>query len=705
MIRLPHYIARTLLLSLIVLLAGGCGVYYNTFYNAKKAFNEAEGERKSSDIGQPRIRTQSYNLAIDKSLKVVENYPNSKYYDDAVFVLGVSYYWTKQYTKAERRFREILLNYPDTKFARESRLYLAQSLLQQEDIDEAMDIFESLFNSKIDRKQKTEAAIALGQYHYDNGDFKTATQYFLAVRDSLGNDDEKRIAQRRIADGLFEQWHWADALAAYLQALGLDPSTPERYHALFRSAECSYRLQRIDDGLDYLKTLADNELYFDSISVLQLKMAAGYEWDDDLDQAEELYQQVATESIKPVAQAEANYKLGLIYQFDYDNLAKAKEFYDAAVSASKSSVPGREALQLSSDIGKLETFARTITIDSTTTQDMIDEAAYAQYQLAELYWFQLNKPDTAEIEMRYVVDSFPTAYDAPKAMIALSQMALERGADSTVADSILETALGRYATTDYAGEIIAGLGMAGTAADTGYAGAFLRLAEDFLIEENIDSARAYYEVITNRFPLSKFYLQARFAQLWLTEIYESPGDSSVIFAYNEFADSFPGTEWAQVASRRTKYRPRRTGLDPSDTTEPMTEIEEQLQAEADSLGFNEDSTSYVDPERARYIDRDGGLAIDIPNNVDVMETREPFVYPTEAYTSRWEGDLYFQIQLDFSGQVIDYVQKSVAPIEEINIRAGEAVISTVFDTRLIPSDALDRWFVYKFRVLLPDHLR
>lgn len=698
-----------LLPLLLLLLAAGCGVYYNTFYNAKKAFNEAEDQRKETKPGQPpRIMAGQYNTAIEKSLKVVENHPNSKYYDDAVFVLGVSYFYTKQYPKAERRFREILANYPDGEYARDSKLYLAKSMLQQDAIAEAMEIFAELFESDLGRDFKTEAALALGEYQFEQRNYKLASTYFLAIRDSLGTDVQKREAQLFIADGLMQQWRYADALASYLQVLGMDPTAQERYHALFNAAQAAFRLQRIDVGQDYLTTLAEEDIYFDSLAVLRLAMAEGYEWESDLDKAEELYKLVADEAQNKLHQAQANLTLGLIYQYDYDKLEMAKEYYDAAVTASRNSEWGKEALHLSSNIGKLETFARTVTIDSTTTQAVIDEAAYTQYQLAELYWFQLAKPDTAMIEMQYVVDSFPTAYDAPKAMIALAQMAWDMEQDSARGDSIVRLMLQRYPHSDFVPEALQLLDLKDTEADTGYAEWYIRRAEDFLVdEENVDSAMANYAVVTERFPESKYYLQARFAQVFLTENYRSPGDSTVLWAYEAIVDSFPTTEWAQEARGRMSGQPIRR---------PDQQVQDSLSG--NEPGFSDTTTaiagqedgpsdtgSYVDKMARIYEAPDGTRCIDIPANVQIVETRKEFEYPSEAYVSRWEGRLHFQIRLDFSGQVMDVIQVSFSDIGEIDIRATETVQSTVFDMNLIRPEMLDRWFLYVFTVQLPSHLR
>ncbi len=681
----------------------GC-VYYNTFYNARKAFNDAEKVRKEAEARGNRSRgSTNYNKAIEKSLKVTESYPNSKYYDDALYVLTVSYYQVGQYSKSERRAREILANYPESEYVKEAKLYLAKAKLDLGDEVEAMAVFEEIFQSDYSKEFKGEAALALGDFYYDNRDYAAANPYYMAVRDSLGRDKDKKMAQTRIADGNFEYFRFQDALSGYLQILGMEPDTRERYHALFQAANCAYRLQRLSDGQDYLTTLIEDDLYFDSVGVLKLSLAEGYEYDDELILAEKLYDEIVAEETNNKVRSEAFWRLGLMYQFDYDDLAMAKEYYDSTAQLSRSSDIGKEALQRSADIGKLEIYSQATELDSTATEDMIDEAAYTQYQLAELYWFQLNKPDSAILEMRYVVDSFPNSYDAPKAMIALSEMIREHEQDSLQADSIMRQVLVQYPRSDYVPQALERLGLLGTEADTGYAARYFDRAEDYVIGgEFIDSARLNYQAVVDSFPDSKHYLQSRFALIWLTEVYNSPGDSSVIFAYNEFIDSFPNSEWAGVARQRTNYRPPRqsSGAGPGDSADYIDDEEPFLD---DSTPGAADTSTYIDPLEAVYDGPDGErLQLLIQNPI---RTEEPFIYPTEAYQDRWEGFLYFQILLDFSGEVTDYVFAIKSPNEEINRRAEESVASMTFDPSRIPEELQDQWLVYKYNVRLPDHLR
>jgi len=697
-------IVYIIIISLAIFSIGGC-VYYNTFYNARKNFNAAEKVRKKSQYKNVIINVSSYKKAIEKSLKVIENYPNSKWYDDALYVLGVSYYYTGKYGSAERRFREILANYQDSKYADEAELYLAKTKLALQEEDEAMKIFEEIFKSKMKKAIKSQAALALGTYYNENTNFTMAQKYFLAVRDSLGSKEEKKIAQNFIADNYYNMLRFSEAISAYLQILGMKPTKGDIYHAYYQSAVCSFKIMRIKDGMEYLQKLISDENYFDSLGSLELLQGNGYEIDNDTDQAVIVYKNITEHETNKKKAGEAYYRLGLIYQFDYDDLNKAKEYYDKTVELARSSDFGRDALERSSDIGKIKTFARSTQIDSTTTQDVIDDAAYTQYQLAELYWFNLNKPDSAIVEMQYLVDSFPTALSAPEGMIALSQMYRDYKNDTTVADSILKNLLVKYPHSDFVAEALEALDWKGTPADTGYAEWYLERAENFLVDKNnIDSARANYQYIVDNFPDSKYYLQARFSLIWLTEQYESPGDSSVYYAYQSFIDSFPNTYLAQEAQKRINYVPARQNNHGSDTL--LANAGDTLNDEFPGQhqdSTQQDTSTYIDPLVAVYIGPDGKKIPNFP--YDPIETKDTFIYPTEAYRSAWEGDLYFQILLDFSGEVVDYVLKIRSGIDAIDNEASKTVGSMTFDPSRIPPQLQSSWFVYKFKVRKPEELR
>ena len=740
----------------------GC-VYYNTFYNARKAFNEAERVRKEALKKSGRARggrsgSGQYNIAIEKSLKVIEQYPNSSWYDDALYVLATSYFHTEQYGKAERRFRELLANYGESDYVNDAMLMLAQSKLRLDEEEDAMQIFQDIFNRDFKRDLKAEAALALGYFHYEQGNYEQSRGYLRAVRDSLGTSEQKRGAQALIGDSYFDNYQFGDALGAYLQVLGMDPNRDQKYHALYNAAISSYRLLRIDDGLAYLDELANDEVYFDSLGTIKLTMAEGYEMEEELELAEVTYLDVANSVSTREQVAQAYYRLGLIYQYDYDELQQAKDYYDKAVEANRGSEPGSLALQKSSDIGKLEQYRKsyeqalqsngdslltvpTTEVDSLAMEEIsdlekleefnrkrqadsiaaverIDEFAYTQYLLGELYWFQLNKPDSAIIALEDMHELYPESYYTPRGLVALAEMYRDYHGDTARADSILRVVLKNYPHSDFKPMALDALGLRGTAADTGYAEIYVHRAEDFLLQgEHYDSAIYYFNYVADSFPNSRYAVQARFNALYVQEEYLLPGDSSLIFAYQKIVDSFPGTEWASLASRRLTGQPAQQPELPRDDRGETVDDRDLAERGVDTLRIDEPEElgTYGQVQQSIYLRPNGDSVILFDGKPTRVE--EEFEFPVEASSMRDDYmDLVYQILLDFSGRVVDYELKVPSQWDELNERANRTVASMWFDPTEIsqklslvdvPEDpgGQGHWFVYKYRVEKPDYLR
>lgn len=689
---------------LTLLIVSGC-VYYNTFYHARKAFNEAESGRKAAGRTGGKAYGGQYNKAIEKSQKVLDKYPNSSWYDDALFVNGVSSFYTEDYDRAERRFRELLANYPESEYVKEGRLYLAKAKMKLGDEEDAMALFENLYQESKEKSIRTEAAMTLGEYYFESKKYPEAERYFNVIVDSLGDRYERIMAQLYIADGHFARYNYRKARENYLKVLSFKPDLAEEFRATYKAGECSIFIYEIEDGMGYLKKLADNKLFYDSLPAINLLVAYGHELNGDLSLAEEVYKRVANSEQKQHA-AYANYNLGLIYQYDYENYKKAKEYYDLAKSGGYGTPIQQDALQRSADIGKLEEYTKKKTLepatDTAAPPGALDSAAMTQYLLAELYLMQLGKPDSALNEFQYVIQHFESTYIAPKAMIATALLYRDQYNDTLAFDTTLRAVLKRYPRSDFIPQVIDLLGLAGTAADTGYAQYYYRKAESFAFDSSkVDSARYYFQLVADSFPKSHLYQQARFALLWLTETYESPGDSSLYFAYADFADSFPRTDLGKEAEKRLSYKPgifRQT----DDNRDEGAQAKPKPAAVADrTIDTTEQRT--MTTEEKYFIGPDGDtlmLVQEAPIRVD----RE-FRYPPAAYTLNFEGSLYFQVKIDPFGDVVDLRLMNPSPSPELNQEATEIVALSHFNTGWIPPDKLDSWFVYKYFVALPKSIR
>lgn len=104
--------------SLIYLVFLFCScAYFNTFYNAKVYFREAEKIYREQNQNT-RESSAKYNKVIEKSSKIFEFYKESKYTDDALFLTAISYKRLGDYTKSKIKFEELFNFFPNSPYAR-----------------------------------------------------------------------------------------------------------------------------------------------------------------------------------------------------------------------------------------------------------------------------------------------------------------------------------------------------------------------------------------------------------------------------------------------------------------------------------------------------------------------------------------------------------------------------------------------------------
>ncbi|HSG99097.1 MAG TPA: tetratricopeptide repeat protein [candidate division Zixibacteria bacterium] len=766
---------RLLILSVLTLVIAmpaynsGC-VYFNTFYNARKNFNEAESERKNAEKRGTRRRANSakYNKAIEKASVVLEKHPDSKYYDDALFIIGVSYYWLEEHFKSERKFRELLANFQNSDYADRSKLYLAKCKLALDERAEAVTIFQSLLGTVKDATIRAEAAFAIGDYYFEQKEYDNSALYYQALLDSLAvTDTERRVALLGIADGLFARFDIGGARATYQRALKMKLDDNEEYHARFRIGECSFLLQDIDGGMEMFNKLASDERYFDSVGVVRLQIARGYEMDDDLVLAEEEYENIAVQADRTPASGAALYNLGLIYQFDYQDLDRALEYYQEANKKGKNFNPYyEESVKRAADIGALATLRNQTeeqaldesadeetksetnsevpadstqnasadtaavveltelerleqqAVDSALAQERIDDASEAYLRLGELYLFDLNQPDSAIAAFQYAVDSLAGGYFAPRAMLSLALAKRDYLDDTAAFESIGRELLQRYPRSDFYPEALAALGLTGSAADTGYAASYIAEAERLLLEEgNLDSARSLYQLVADSFPQSSFAPQAEFSVIWLTEQFENPGDDSTFYyRYKELADLYPESEYAKLARAEITVdsRPRPAAQQRRDEPNEVDSLAADTAAAdtvADSSSVKDDCNPFekdelqFNPELRYYIGPDCEQIWDAPGAPTARNVID-YIYPSTAVDMPDFFDLYFQVKLELDGSVLEAVLMNPTQYPELNEARKEQIENYIFDMGKLGSLGYGSgWFVYKDKNEKPDYLR
>jgi predicted negative regulator of RcsB-dependent stress response len=223
-----------LLVLALLALAGGCAKY-NTYYNAKRAFDNAErvrddALRKNQDPPKPAGQQKSdYELAIAKAQKVMDDYPGSGLTDDALFLRAKAYHRLESYRMSIRQFDLLFQNYPATPYLEEAQYLQALNYLLIGGVDRSQDYLGQLERSFPNSRYRAEVSRVSGDNSYTLKD-------------------------------------WVAAAAAYRQYLGLGDKARDRDRVSLKLAECDWELHRYGSADSTLATMlaevAPGELKF-----------------------------------------------------------------------------------------------------------------------------------------------------------------------------------------------------------------------------------------------------------------------------------------------------------------------------------------------------------------------------------------------------------------------------------------------------------
>lgn len=183
--------------------------YFNTYFMASSDYEEAFNLYRTSTVASFNRRLDSLNITppvsneikeklnkvIERASKVIQLHKNSKYLDDAVLLIGKSYFYLGDYLQAERKFNEFLTNLSGSKLYDEAIYYLGVTKMKLGKTDEASTILKNIVKSAKDNEVRSEAAGELGINAFGKKNYKDAIDYFRESISYTKDNDNKALKQ------------------------------------------------------------------------------------------------------------------------------------------------------------------------------------------------------------------------------------------------------------------------------------------------------------------------------------------------------------------------------------------------------------------------------------------------------------------------------------------------------------------------------
>ena len=364
--QLSSHVALAVLLAFLVSLAlPGCSLlstigswfsqgydnttaYFNAYYNAKRVFDEAEAEVLSATLsargktvqtpqsGQiPPTAKQKFTQVIDKCSNILSFYQQSAVVDDALFLIGKSYYYQGEYVKAERKFSELLAQFPGGSLSFVGQLWFVRTLEKLNRLDDAITAAEALAR---DAKEAGEEDLA-GEAHSILGSILTAQnlsqraieQYANAVEFS-GDGRLQATGQSKIGDLYVSLQEYDKAASAYLKVTDYSPDVYLLFYSRLQAALAFRSLKKHDTTIALLNELADDYRFNEYVGLTRLELGATYVQSERMADAVDEFRYVDTTFARTETGAKAAFELGKLLQSHYGDYTEARMAYAHASS-------------------------------------------------------------------------------------------------------------------------------------------------------------------------------------------------------------------------------------------------------------------------------------------------------------------------------------------------------------------------------------
>jgi len=390
--------------------------YLNIFWTASKEYEKATRDLDYAEFWDPSEqqkltpdRVKLVDSALSRCGKVLLLYPESKWADDALLMMGKCFLLKHEYAKALTKFHEIDMLYAGGDFAEEANYLQGYTKILDGRPGEAVPVLRELAGGAKDKLVREKAAYLVAKIAYDDGDcIKTISGF----SEYLGRyPDGARVEQSRLALGECQV-----RLGMYREAIEdlqplLDELDAQGVRALLRIGR-AYRMlgetQSAVGAFEQLLLEAEEDTVRARAGIEQALTLL-----DEGRPEEAIETLVEADSLgNKKLSGEISYRIGIIYESHLGDFDEAITRYDE--SAKRKSEYSRIAANRAKALKDVDKYKQEI--DQGT-----GDTAKARYLLAETYLFDLGHEERAIEEYKAIADSFPGSVYAARSMLALAE--------------------------------------------------------------------------------------------------------------------------------------------------------------------------------------------------------------------------------------------------------------------------------------------
>ena len=419
----------------------------------------------------PVSAIDAYSKVIDKSRRVLEEYPDTRYRKNALLLIGQAHFYRQEYRLAEATFQQFADEFGET-YPFERGYWQAMVKWRQGKSQAALNALTSILDEPLSDDQKAQVHLSIAEIQLELNEDKLALENLLKGAELTSDADQRGQIYYRISVLAFDKQDYEMALSANKNVIRYALSKKRIEEANLQIVRIHRLLGDWDVVMSEIKSILVDDRFTRIHGNLELELVRLYQMQGKDDMAKNRLESIIKDYARSENSAEAYYMLGEIaINEDWDLDEAEKQFSQVTREYRKSQYTPTANLRVkqiksykdsqTSITTLLETFVNTETdsvkSDSSAANEVqtadlspnYESLANHYYNMGELEAFHFNRPTEAIIHFMEIIDSLPTTGQYVKSLFTAAYLAAQQG-DTTMAIALRDTLLDKFPRSEFA---------------------------------------------------------------------------------------------------------------------------------------------------------------------------------------------------------------------------------------------------------------
>lgn len=552
--------------------------YFNIYYNANRLFEEGEKEirKQEIDLIKKNLQSHIFNIpllpttpatsqqkltdAIAKSSKILSLHSSSSYVDDAIFLIGKSYYLMNEHFKAERKFQELLATSNDEELKNEAKLFLVKTYRKQLLFEKELSLLNELQNTD-DDEIKSEVYFEFGYLFQQQKNKDEAFKYFEKAIELTENDLLIPYLSYSLGN-LATQLNKKDEANNYFTKLKDLEDIDYHFLAEFELIN----LSSAENKIDKYKSMLEDPLYKSYRDKIEYETAMSYYLDKKYETAISYFNKIDTTYKNSEVSGKSYFTQAEYYEIVKGDLIKALDKYKSAIAnkltpdlkiiADEKYSSLNIYLKTKNEIAKIEILIDTLNsqyqniksdslknISISAKDSLVNLLSAQQYELATYFYINKNNIDSASYYLNKIVNSKNKTEIVASSIYMLAEIT---NINKSLKDSLYNILITDYPKSKYSSKINKDKKIKSEVAFSS-----LEEAEKYLTSQNYLKAQEVYSRIIKTTSSPQEKEKAMLALGFIYEKYLQRNDSAKSI-YSKIVDQFPKSTSTERIKGRIK---------------------------------------------------------------------------------------------------------------------------------------------------------